>query len=113
MPTVEGAGIARQAWQTYSSAVGKVGGPIIDPFAKRMGANVVSDLLGFWLVWQLEGGFAGLERMGMGRTTIFRRVKRFRQVFGKHPDEFSLSGVSIDVEAYWATKSPPTTPATR
>lgn len=104
MPTVEGSGRARKAWETYSAAIGKVGGPVIDPIAKRMGASIVSDMMGFWVVWQLEGGFAGMERLGMGRTTIFRRVKRFRQVMGKHPDDFTLPGVTINPEAYWAAQ---------
>jgi hypothetical protein len=109
MESAEGRGIARRAWAKWerlvldAPLVRKVADPIVMPFASRYGAATAVDLLGFWLVWQLEGGFAGMERLGMGRTTIFRKIKRFRQLTGKHPDEFELVGVSLDVDSYWAT----------
>jgi hypothetical protein len=62
----------------------------------------VEDLVGFWLLWHLEGGFAGLQEMGMSRSGIYRRVQAFRTVFGAHPDTFDMPGVSIDLGAYLA-----------
>ena len=38
----------------------------------------------------------------MARTTIFRRIKRFRLLTGFHPDEYELPGITVDLEAYWA-----------
>ena len=55
---------------------------------------------GFWLVWQLEGGFEGLKRKGMSDSAIWRQVKLFRDTFGQHPDDFRMPGVTIDVEEY-------------
>jgi hypothetical protein len=102
METSEGRGLARSAWERWVSVVDWAVGPVIDPVASRIGANMAADLFGFWLTWHLEGGFAGLERLGMGRTTIFRKIKRFREVTGMHPDEFEIPGVSIDLAAYLA-----------
>ena len=39
---------------------------------------------------------------GMHRATIFRKVNRFRQIYGVHPDVFELPGVTIDLRTYWA-----------
>lgn len=98
--SAEGAGLARGAWDQWTKLVRRTAGPVVDPVARKAGASIAVDLFGFWLTWHLEGGFAGLERMGMGRTTIYRKLKRFRQLTGVHPDEFVLPGVSIDVEKY-------------
>jgi hypothetical protein len=35
-------------------------------------------LVGFWAIWRLAGGFEGLQRMGMSRASIYRRIKLFR-----------------------------------
>jgi hypothetical protein len=100
MPSPEGKGIARRAWDSYAKAVDKVVRPPLEPVASRVAAPLVSDLLGFWLVWHLEGGFEGLRRLGMSRSAIYRRVRLFRIAFKAHPDEFELPGVSIKLENY-------------
>ncbi|MGD9702503.1 MAG: hypothetical protein AB7Q42_09710 [Acidimicrobiia bacterium] len=102
MPSVEGRGFARSAWQAYERKMRDVLDPMLDPMAKRYGASVVNELLGFWLLWHLHGGFEGIESLGMGRTTIFRKIKRFRQLFGVHPDEYVMPGVTIDLDIYKA-----------
>ena len=58
------------------------------------------DLVGFWVVWHLEGGFEGLQGMGMSRASIYRRIKLFRIAVGAHPDEFVMPGVTLDLAAY-------------
>lgn len=45
-----------------------------------------SGLIGFWVAWHNAGGFHGLELFGWDRATIYRKPKRFRTVFGAHPD---------------------------
>jgi hypothetical protein len=60
-----------------------------------------ADLIGFWVAWHRAGGFRGLENAGWHRTTIHRRVKRFRLRFGVHPDEMTFSWISLDVERCW------------
>lgn len=100
MESPEGKGIARRAWDAYAQAVNQVAGPPLEPVARRFAAPMTVDLLGFWLCWQLEGGFEGLRRLGMSRSAIYRRVRLFRMAFNAHPDEFRLPGVSLDLEAY-------------
>ena len=97
---LEGKGIARRAWASYAGAVNKATQPALGPLIRRIAANKAADLLGFWLVWHLEGGFDGLLRNGMSRATIYRRIATFRRLTGKHPDEFELRGVEIDLAEY-------------
>jgi hypothetical protein len=99
--SLEGRRIARRAWESYAKAVNKPVRPLFELAARRIAASQVCDLIGFWTVWHLHGGFEGLEELGMHRATIFRRVKRFRTVFGAHPDEFEMPGVEFDPAAYW------------
>lgn len=60
-----------------------------------------ADLIGFWVAWHRAGGFRGLERAGWHRTTIHRRVKRFRLRFGAHPDEMQFPWITLDLERCW------------
>lgn len=103
MPSPEGKGIARKAWEAYAEAVNKAARPMV----RSWSASIATDLLGFWLVWHLEGGFQGLRDEGMSRSTIYRRIRHFRKVMGVHPDEFELAGVTLDLAAYQASKEEP------
>lgn len=108
MDSPEGRGIARRGWDSYAKAVGKVTTPVLGPFVRMYAAGSIVDLVGFWAVWHLEGGFEGLQRMGMSRASIYRRIKLFRVAFGAHPDEFEMPGVTLDLVAFregWAEKS--------
>ena len=104
MPTPEGHGVARgrfeKAWDVYSRAVKAVARPALEPLARPLGAAAAVDLIGFWVTWQLHGGFEGLRQLGMSRSALYRRVALFRTVFGVHPDDYTLPGVGIDVQAY-------------
>lgn len=106
MESAEGKGLARRAWDSYvkttNRVLGPALGPLIEPTAKKIGASVTADLMGFWLVWHLEGGFEGCRRLGMSRSAIYRRIKIFRSALGVHPDEFVLHGVTLDLAAYAA-----------
>ena len=111
METPEGRGKARRAWDAYASAVEKVSAPalkpMLAPFVRMYAAGSIVDLVGFWAVWHLEGGFEGLQRMGMSRASIYRRIKLFRLAFGAHPDEFEMPGITLDLVAFregWAEK---------
>ena len=108
MESPEGRGNAKRAWDAYVRATNRVAGPmlkpLIEPVARRMSGPMAADLLGFWLTWHLEGGFEGMIRMGYSRSGLYRRIHRFREITGQHPDEFMMPGVSIDVEAYLADK---------
>jgi hypothetical protein len=106
--SAEGKGIARRAWDAYAEKVNEIASPVVEPLAVRIAAPMAVDLVGFWVVWHVEGGFEGLRRIGMSRESIYRRIKLFRRAYGEHPDEFVMPGVSLDVEAYhagWAAKS--------
>jgi hypothetical protein len=111
MESPEGRGKARQAWDSYASAVGKVASPalrpVLGPLVRRYAAGSIVDLVGFWAVWHLEGGFEGLQRLGMSRASIYRRIKLFRIAFGAHPDEFEMPGITLDLGEFregWAAK---------
>jgi len=107
METPEGRGIARRAWDGYAGAVGKVTTPALRPLVHMYAAGSIVDLVGFWAVWHLEGGFEGLQRMGMSRASIYRRIKLFRLAFDAHPDEFDMPGITLDLVAFregWAEK---------
>jgi hypothetical protein len=105
MESPEGKGIARRAWDSYARAVNRKAMPYVEPAARRAAAPVGVDLMGFWLTWQLEGGFEGLRALGMSRSSIYRRVSAFRRFTGQHPDEFEMPGVSLDVKAHQAAGS--------
>jgi hypothetical protein len=36
----------------------------------------------------------------MSRSAIYRRLRLFRKLFGVHPDEFQMPGVTIDLAAF-------------
>ena len=74
MPSPEGKGLARRAWEAYAAQVNKLAAPAVEPLARKVAVPVMLDLLGFWLAWHLEGGFEGLQRIGMSRSSIYRRV---------------------------------------
>jgi len=57
--------------------------------------------IGFWIAWHQAGGFEALERLGWHRTTIFRKLKRFRSRFGEHPDSWNPGWISLDLERLW------------
>ena len=73
----------------------------LTPGAAYVSREIVQNLLGFWLLWHIQGGFEGLQKFGMSRSTIYKKISRFRQAFGMHPDEFDPPGIAIDYEAYW------------
>jgi hypothetical protein len=105
MPTPEGKGIARRAWDAYALTVRAH--PATQALARKIAVGPAMDLTGFWLMWHLEGGFEGLRKLGMSRASIYRRVKLFRIVTGKHPDEYTMPGVTVDVGEYamWAGRA--------
>ena len=109
MESPEGRGNARRAWEAYVKVTNRIAGPVlrplITPAARRMSGPVAADLLGFWVVWHLEGGFEGLLEMGFSRSGLYRRIRRFREVTGMHPDEFTMPGVTFDLAAYQEDKA--------
>ena len=73
-----------------------------------------SELIGFWVAWHLAGGFRQLEAGGWHRATIFRKVRRFRTVFGSHPDEATFPWMRLDLRKALVRRGPaPTRRSTR
>ena len=113
MPSREGFGLA---WDRYEKAVdrlvksGKV--PGLRELDRSLSARKMQSLGGFWLVWQLEGGFEGMRRLGLSEASIYRKVAAFRKAFGKHPDDFEMPGVRVDLEEYLKYEFDPATKAT-
>jgi hypothetical protein len=105
MPSAEGRGRARAAWEAYARATDRYVRPVVEKTVlgdaiRSVSANSVSDLVGFWVLWHLYGGFEGLQGLGMSRSSIFRKTAMFRKIFGAHPDEYQFPGIDISVEAY-------------
>lgn len=92
MPSAEGRGIARRAWDAYTKSISDAARPLVADIA----ANKVEDLVGFWVMWHMFGGFDGLLELGFPRTTIYRKVSKFRRLFGHHPDEYFFDGVKVE-----------------
>jgi hypothetical protein len=92
MPSAEGMGVARKAWDAYSRGVKRAVGPL----ASDIAASRVDDMIGFWVLWHMYGGFEGLRGIGFPRTTIFRKVSTFRKTFGHHPDVFIFEGIRVE-----------------
>ena len=92
MPSADGLGFARRAWNAYRKGVDKAFGPL----ASDIAASKVDGLVGFWVLWHMYGGFDGLRELGFPRTTIFRKVAAFRRTFGYHPDVFVFDGVHVE-----------------
>jgi len=107
MSSPEGAGRAKKAWEAYAKVVNRHVTPFIAPALRPavdpLARQVVEDMVGFWVMWHLYGGFEGLEEFGMHKSTIWRKIARFRKMTGEHPDVFEMPGISIDPEAYWAS----------
>ena len=61
-----------------------------------------AELIGFWVAWHKAGGFAGLERGGWHRATVYRKVRRFRARFGAHPDEYRFEWIKLDLRRAWS-----------
>lgn len=100
MESREGEGRARDAWDQVPGTA-KYNAPVSLPVVGALARSWTEELIGFWILWHIRGGFDGLERWGMNRATIFRKIGKFRETFGEHPDTFQMSGISIDVADYW------------
>ncbi|TAM66859.1 MAG: hypothetical protein EPN48_14310 [Microbacteriaceae bacterium] len=111
MPSPEGEGRAKssleKAWDAYHAANKAVNTPLLAAFPglkslmRGYANSTLFDLFGFWLLWQLAGGFEGLQKtLGMSRSSVYRRISQFRAVFGEHPDVYEFPGVTVDVEAF-------------
>jgi hypothetical protein len=59
MESAEGFGRARNAWQKawnkYLETMDKHAGPVMEPYLKPIAARLEAGMLGFWLLWRLEG----------------------------------------------------------
>ena len=109
METPEGQGIAKKAWKAYVKAVDRRTPPFVrakmQSALEPWGSQYVEDMIGFWVMWHLYGGFEGLIEFGMNKSTIWRKVARFRRMTGEHPDVFVMPGITIDPKAYWASST--------
>lgn len=107
MPSPEGEGHAKEAleagWEAFYATNRQVNKPIyaVMPWLKTLGrgyaTSQVFDLFGFWVMWRLSGGFEGMQKsFGMSRSSLYRRIALFREVFGEHPDVMNFPGIAID-----------------
>ena len=107
METPEGQGVAKKAWNAYVKAVDRRTPPFVKARIQKglepLGSQYVEDMIGFWVMWHLYGGFDGLVEFGMHKSTIWRKIARFRKMTGQHPHVFVMPGITIDPKAYWAS----------
>lgn len=117
MDSVEGLGRARRRWFAFMASLpsdaleatgwldGRQSGSGLFSVEQHReyarGVKESSELMGFWVTWHLAGGFDQLEAGGWHRATIFRKIKRFRDAFGQHPDEFEFPWLKIDFDRVW------------
>jgi hypothetical protein len=100
--SVEGSANALRARQLQIMRRGGMDGDL-DPVRALRGAGWSDDLLGFWVLWHLAGGFEALVELGWHPTTVWRKIRRFRMLTGEHPDDLRFAGVTIDVDRFWAS----------
>lgn len=113
-PTPEGDAIAVSRWGAWArDNLDPLIGPeaserygvdqLLEEDRDRMVARVIkeSELIGFWLAWHRAGGFEALERGGWDRSTIFRKIRRFRTYYGIHPDNARFPWMALDWEQVW------------
>ena len=106
MPSPDGHSIAKNAFQKAWDSYAKILEPLSSKVAAPAGQAITFDLYGFWIVWHLLGGFEGLQKppteggLGMSRSAVYRRIQLFRRTTGRHPDEFTIPGVEIDIAEY-------------
>ena len=113
-PTAEGSGRARSAWIASIQQSIAEGDGFFSPFTsggwtveaedrKRIatGMREYSEMVGFWIAWHSTGGFDRLEDHGWNRATIYRKIKRFKEHFGQHPDDYEFEWRSIDHDRAW------------
>ena len=107
MSSPEGEGRAKSAlersWEAYFKANRAVNRRVFEAFPElreslrgQAGSRLV-DLMGFWFMWQVCGGFEGTQQaLGISKSQMFRRIALFRQAFGEHPDVCEFPGVTVD-----------------
>jgi hypothetical protein len=113
--SAEGSGQALRRLLDFAGEVARddedlVGDVLFDPpfaAAFRMAgtreiAAAFSELIGFWVAWHVTGGFERLELAGWHRATIYRKVARFRELFGAHPDDYEFDWLTVDAEKVWS-----------
>jgi len=119
--SIEGRGIARGRWSLFvdtelerivdNADPGEIAsftdlGDLDDDVREALAAWATerSELIGFWVSWHMAGGFLQLESGGWHRATIFRKVRRFRTVFGQHPDDYVFPGIKLNLRHAWTAE---------
>lgn len=92
--------VTSSVWERYGN---KQRSPIDEHFSSiaAKDSKEFAELVGFWVQWHRLGGFDLMEEHGWNRATIYRRIKKFRERFGAHPDDFEFSWIKVDVETAW------------
>ena len=69
--------------------------------ARAQALKEESELIGFYVAWHSYGGFEKLEQAGWHRATIHRKIRRFRDRYGEHPDEYRFAWIKLNLEQHW------------
>lgn len=121
MPSPEGEGRAKSAlesaYETYYKVNKATNKRLFGAFPELRqmlrgyaGARLL-DLIGFWLMWQLCGGFENTQKaLGISKSQMYRRIAQFREAFGEHPDVYKFEGIELnpaEFAAGFAARHPP------
>jgi hypothetical protein len=96
----EGSGRAHRAVEDLHAERRRFHEPDIDVAITIASSGLDHELIGFWAMWHLVGGFDALVRFGMHPATVWRKVRRFRTVTGQHPDDCEFDGIEIDATGF-------------
>ncbi len=121
MPSPEGEGRAKSALESAYETYYKVNKaankrpfgafPELRQMLRGYAGARVLDLIGFWLMWHLCGGFENTQKaLGISKSQMYRRIAQFREAFGKHPDVYEFEGIDLDPAKFaagFAARYPP------
>lgn len=96
----EGSGNAYRSVEDLHAERRRFHEPDIDVATAIASSGLDHELIGFWVMWHLTGGFDALVRFGMHPATVWRKVRRFRTVTGQHPDDCEFDGIALDAAGF-------------
>ena len=113
MPSPEGEGRAKSAMESAYETYFKVNKAANErlfaafPELRNLGKGYVGakvlDTMGFWLMWQICGGFEGTQKaLSISKSQMYRRIALFREVFGEHPDVYEFPGITVNPAEFLA-----------
>jgi hypothetical protein len=70
MPSADGQGNAKATFEKAKAALSETIDETMWPLVRPIAHTLTFDLFGFWLIWQLQGGFEGLQKPVAGQQFL-------------------------------------------